>query len=105
MNWNWQKYNKEKTLFKSYYCSFCHQQKPCHILSKEYCCACAYQLEQQRSQGYNTYEKILTSKQKESQEKFQQLQLLNNYQGCKNCQSKEIDAYTLYNENKLVCWS
>lgn len=98
------KSNWENNLFKSYYCLDCKQNKPCHILSKEYCCDCAYQLEQQKSQEYNNYEKVLTNKQRERKTAFQQLKLLKNYLGCKNCQSKEIDAYSLYEDSKLFCY-
>jgi hypothetical protein len=42
MNWNWKEFNKQKHLFKSYYCADCQQQRSCGILDEEkkYCCAC-----------------------------------------------------------------
>jgi hypothetical protein len=106
-----QENNKQKHQFKSYYCAGCRQSKPCGLLTswdsdwKSYCCACYYQSEQNKSQEYSTYKKVLKSKQKENKEKFQQLQLLKDYQGCKKCQKKRIDAYSLYENNKLVCWA
>lgn len=103
MKYNWKEHNKENNLFKSYYCSTCKQTKPCYILSQEYCCACYYQIEQERSKEYSNYEKILTNKKREQKERFQQLQLLKNYQGCKQCGSKEIDAYFLYKNSKIIC--
>lgn len=40
---------------------------------------------------------------RERQEHIQQYQLLKSYLGCKKCGSKEVDAYNLYEESKLVC--
>src|SRR4051812_25386229 len=97
------KSNREKHLFKNYYCSSCKQTKPCYILSQEYCCFCAYEKEQERAKEYSNYEQLLSSKKREQKERFRQLQLLKNYQGCKGCGSPEVDAYSLYSENKLVC--
>ena len=38
---NLKKHNKEKTLFKSYYCATCQQRKRCRIWSQEKeCCVC-----------------------------------------------------------------
>ena len=90
-------------LFKSAYCFACKQIKTCSLLHLEYCCSCYYQNQLERAKEYNNYEKVFTSKKQEKKARFQQLQLLKNYLGCKNCGSKEIDAYTLYQENKLVC--
>ena len=109
MNWNWKKYRKQKHQFKSYYCLGCKQRKPCQLLTdwdsqwKNYCCWCYYQNQKERSKEHSSYEKLLASKQQEQKARFQQLQLLKNYHGCKNCGSLEIDAYSLYQENKLVC--
>lgn len=109
MNWNWKKYRKQKCQFKSYYCLGCKQKKPCQLLTdwdsqwKNYCCWCYYQSKQARGKEYESYEKVFASRQKENQAKFQQLQLLKNYSGCKTCGSLEVDAYSLYQENKLIC--
>ncbi|CAG8750327.1 44742_t:CDS:2, partial [Gigaspora margarita] len=72
---------------------------------KSYCCPCYYQNEQKRAGEYNNYEKVLASKQREKKEKFQQLQLLKGYLGCKKCGSKEVDAYCLHEKSRLVCQS
>ncbi len=111
MNWNIKQNHQQKHLFKSYYCAGCQQRKPCGVLTdwdsewKSYCCGCYYQSEQQRAKEYNSYEKVLVSKQREKQEHIQQLQLLKNYLGCQQCRSKEVDAYSLYKNNRLVCWA
>jgi hypothetical protein len=91
-------------LFKSAYCFTCKQIKTCSLLHPEFCCSCYYQKQKERAQEHSDYEKILASKQKERIARFQQLQLLKNYRGCKNCGSLEIDAYSLYQENKLLCY-
>lgn len=101
--------NQQKHQFKSYYCAGCLQSKPCQLLTgwdseyKSYCCQCYYQREQERTEEYSSYEKVLTSKQKEQVRKIRQLQLLRGYLGCKQCKSLAVDAYSLYEENKLVC--
>jgi len=109
MEWNWKKYNREKTLFRSYYCVGCKQTKPCRLLTdwdsewKNYCCWCYYEREKERAKEYNSYERTLASQQKERKEKFQQLELLRSYLGCHDCKSLEVDAYSLYESSKLVC--
>lgn len=109
MNWNWKEYNKEKTLFKSYYCVGCRQRKPCQLLTgwdsgwKSYCCACYSEREQEKAQEYLDYQLTYQKKVKEKKEHDKQLKLLRTYAGCPNCQSKEVDAYELYDKNKLVC--
>jgi len=95
--------NKQKHQFRSYYCLDCKQIKPCHILNKEYCCSCAYQIEQEKSGEYSNYQQVYQRKEKEKKEKFQQLQLLSNYQGCHDCKSLAVDAYSLYENNQLIC--
>jgi hypothetical protein len=40
---------------------------------------------------------------RESKAKNKQYQLLRSYQGCKQCGSKEADAYELYKNSQLVC--
>ena len=49
------------------------------------------------------YEKVLADRQKELESRIQQLKLLQKYSGCPQCRSKSIDAYELYENNKLVC--
>jgi len=90
-------------LFKSTYCFACKQIKTCSLLHPEFCCSCYYQRQKETAQEYSDYEKIFTSKKQEQKTRFQQLQLLKNYSGCKTCGSLEIDAYSLYQENKLIC--
>jgi len=97
------KTNRNKHLFKSYYCAGCKQQKPCHTISQEYCCSCAYQMEQEKAKEYSKYQQVYQRKEQERQEHTQQLQLLKNYQGCKQCGSKEVNAYSLYESSQLVC--
>ena len=114
MNWNWKERssssfdkegenNKQKTLFKTYYCLECKQVKPCHLLSDSKCCACYFQIEQERAKEYSSFEKVLISKQKEQAVKYKQYQLLKNYLGCSQCGGLEVDAYELYENNRLVC--
>jgi hypothetical protein len=102
-------YRKEKTLFKSYYCSNCKQRKPCGKLNdwdsewKSYCCHCYYESEQVKAEEYSNYQQVYQRKEQERQKNVQQYQLLKDYLGCPKCRSKEVDAYHLYNENKLIC--
>ncbi|CAI2187391.1 7063_t:CDS:2 [Funneliformis geosporum] len=60
-------------------------------------------MEQARVQEYSSYQQVYQRKEQEQKERFQQLQLLRNYQGCKQCGSLAVDAYSLYEENRLVC--
>lgn len=96
---------KEKHQFRTHYCLECKQQKPCQLLSWERCCSCYYWQEREKSQEYLSLEKILTDKQKEQEKRIQQLKLLREYSGCPQCGSKSVDAYELYENNKLVCQS
>ena len=105
MDWNRKEQKKEKHQFRSYYCAGCKQRRPCHQPDQSFCCPCAYQIEQQRAKKYSDYQQVYQRKQKDWQESFQQLELLKNYQGCNKCGGKEVDAYLLYDENKLVCQS
>ena len=61
MNWDWPENNKEKHQFRSYYCSQCHQNKPCSKLDREKqeCCQCVYQKEREKAQEYSNYQQIL----------------------------------------------
>ena len=101
--------NKQKHQFKSYYCARCRQRKPCQLLTgwsselKSYCCQCYYEGERDREVEYSSLEKVLSSKQKERIRKIRQLQFLRGYLGCSECGSLEVDAYSLYERNKLVC--
>lgn len=97
------KTNQQKHQFKSYYCAGCRQRKPCGKLDHQYCCHCYYQNQEARIQRYNRYEEVLASKHIDREKRLRQLQLLRSYPGCKNCRSKEVDAYSLYEENRLVC--
>jgi hypothetical protein len=103
MKGNWKEFIKEKHLFKTTYCLTCKQKKVCGQLDSEYCCFCYYENEQEKNKEYSSYEKTLVIRGKEHQENFQQLQLLQNYQGCQHCKSREVDAYFLYEEKKLTC--
>lgn len=94
--------NREKNLFKSYYCGGCKQRKPCGKLNQGLCCPCQFQMEQEKAQEYSDYQQVYQRKVKKSKEYVQQLQLLKNYPGC-NCGSKEVDAYHLYQASKLIC--
>ena len=95
--------NKQKHQFRSYYCLDCKQLKPCRTISQEYCCSCAYQIEREKAEEYSDYKLVYQRKEQERKDHIQQLQLLKSYLGCKKCGSKEVDAYSLYEENKLVC--
>lgn len=103
MTWNWKESNRQKTLFKSYYCAGCNQIKNCGQLNPEYCCSCIYEREQEKAWEYNSYEEVLTSKQIDRERGFRQLLLLKGYLGCQQCRSKAVDAYFLYEKNRLVC--
>jgi len=109
MNWNRKEQKQQKHQFKSYYCVDCKQRKVCGLLTdwdsewKNYCCWCYYQSKQERAAEYNSYEETLASKQIDRERKFRQLQLIRSYRGCPKCGSKEVDAYFLYEENRLVC--
>lgn len=96
-------FNQQKHLFSSHYCCKCKQQKPCGVLSWERCCFCFYQQERAKAREYSNYQQVYQQKVKERKNCVQQLQLLKNYQGCWSCRSPEIDAYELYENNKLVC--
>ena len=101
--------NQQKHQFKSYYCAGCKQVKPCQLLTgrdsewKSYCCRCYYEGERARSEEYISLEKVLESKKKEQEIRIRQLQLLQSYRGCKVCKSLAVDAYSLYEKNRLVC--
>ena len=60
-------------------------------------------MEQERAQEYSDYEKVLADRQKELESRIQQLKLLQKYAGCPHCISLSVDAYSLYENNKLVC--
>jgi len=70
---------------------------------KSYCCHCYYQSEQEKAQEYSNYQQVYQQNFQKRQEQFRQYQLLKSYLSCKDCKSKEVDAYSLYEENKLVC--
>jgi hypothetical protein len=94
---------KQKRLFKTVYCGGCKQVKVCEKVSLEYCCSCAYQIELEKAQEYSSYQQIYQKKKQERKGHIQQLQLLKNYRGCKECGSLAVDACFLYDENKLIC--
>jgi hypothetical protein len=100
---NWREKNKQKHQFRSYYCLECKQVKSCGILGKEYCCSCAYQTEREKAEEYSNYQQVYQRKKQEKQTHIQQLQLLRSYRGCKKCGSLAVDAYSLYEESRLVC--
>lgn len=100
---NLKEFNKENNLFKTVYCLSCKQRKVCGKLNSEYCCPCAYQMEQERTQELSSYWQFYRQKVKQRKELFQQLQLLKNYQGCKNCGNLAVDACSLYQESQLIC--
>jgi len=60
-------------------------------------------MEQAKAEEYNDYQQVYQQKEKEKKDHIQQLQILKNYQGCPKCGSKEVDAYDLYEENRLAC--
>lgn len=103
MEWDWKERDKQKTLFKSYYCAGCKQRKVCGKLNPEYCCSCYYQMEQEKAEKYSDYQQVYQKKEQEQKEKFQQLQILKNYSGCPKCGSLAVDAYSLYEESQLIC--
>src|SRR5207244_8031210 len=68
---------QEKHQFRSYYCEECKQTKPCRVLtSRDYCCFCYYQIEQEKSQAYLDFQPVYQQELKEQQVRFQQLELL-----------------------------
>ena len=101
---DWDKENhKQKHLFKSIYCGECKQRKSCGKLSRAFCCPCQYQMELEKAQEYSSYQQVYQCKVKEQQDSYQQLKLLREYSGCKQCGSKEVDAYDLYEKGQLIC--
>ena len=90
-------------IFRNYYCLECKQRKPCRKLDQSFCCPCQYQTELEKAREYSDYQQVYQQKLLASKANYQQYQLLRNYLGCKQCRSKEVDAYHLYNENKLIC--
>ena len=74
-----QENNKQKHLFKSYYCAGCKQRKSCGQLNLEYCCTCIYEREQEKAQRHNSYEEVLASKQIDREKRLRQLELLRGY--------------------------
>jgi hypothetical protein len=94
---------RENNLFKSYYCSDCKQRKVCERLDLEICCACIYQKEVEKAKEYSDYQQVYQQKLRERKEHYRQLELLKNYRGCPKCRSKEVDAYELFENNRLVC--
>jgi|SRR6185437_2463684 len=103
MKGNLKEFDREKRLFKTVYCLECKQVKVCRKLDTEICCSCAYQIEKEKAQEYSNYQQVYQRKEQEQKEHIQQLKLLREYSGCKNCQSKEVDAYSLYEKNQLAC--
>lgn len=99
------RFSKVKHLFRSYYCLECKQKKSCQLLSSEYCCSCYYQQKAIETQEYANYQQVYQQKVQEKKGQYRQYQLLKNYQLCHNCQSLAVDAYELYENNKLVCHS
>ena len=109
MERNWKELRKKRHQFKSYYCAGCRQRKPCGVLTgwdsewKSYCCPCYYQTQEERAKEYFDYQQVYQQKEQERQKRIQQYRLLREYSGCKQCGSKEVDAYSLYEDNRLVC--
>lgn len=95
--------DKQKHQFRSYHCLNCKQTKPCYTISQERCCSCAYQIERERAKKYLDYQLVYQKKEQERQKHIQQLQLLRDYSGCPQCRSKEVDAYSFYENSQLVC--
>jgi hypothetical protein len=95
--------NQQKHLFRSVYCLECKQQKPCQLLSKEKCCFCYYHQEREKALEYTNYQQVYQQKAQKRQKSIQQLKLLRKYSSCPQCGSLAVDAYELYENNKLVC--
>jgi hypothetical protein len=60
-------------------------------------------MEEERAKEYSSYQQVYQQKGQEKKERIQQLKLLREYSGCKECGSKEVDAYDLYEGKGLVC--
>jgi len=60
-------------------------------------------MEQEKTREYSSYQQIYQRKVKEQQDSYQQLKLLREYSGCKQCGSKEVDAYDLYSKGQAIC--
>ena len=93
----------KKRNFQTHYCLACKQIKVCGTFAKDYCCFCFCRREQEKSQDYLDYSQTYQQESKNQRQKYQQLLLLKNYDGCSECQSKMVDAYELYENSRLVC--
>ena len=80
----------------------CNQRKVCGKLNSEICCPCSYQEEQEKALEFGSYEEVLVSKQIARERRLRQLELLRGHRGCKECRSKEVDAYFLYENNRDI---
>ena len=94
---------KAKDPFKPVYCLECKQRKVCGKLNPEYCCPCWYQEQREKAEEYSDYQQFYQQREWKKKESIHQLQLLKNYQGCKQCGNLEVDAYSLYEENRIIC--
>ena len=97
------KSSRQKHQFTTAYCGSCYQRKTCGKLHPNFCCSCEFRMEQKKAKNYLSYAETLATKQSEQARRFRQLQLLKSYPGCQQCKSKAVDAYDLYEENRLVC--
>lgn len=109
MDWNQKETNQQKHQFRSHYCLGCRQRKPCGLLTewdskwKDYCCPCYFQNQLERNQGNSSYEETLARQQIDQEKRLRQLQLLKSYGGCSECGSLQVDAWSLWEETRLVC--
>ena len=97
------KSSRQKHQFTTAYCGACYQRKTCGKLHHNFCCPCQFKMEQKKAKNYLSYAETLATKQSEQARRFRQLQFLKSYPGCQQCKSKAVDAYDLYEENRLVC--
>lgn len=100
----------EQNQFRSYYCDQCYQAKPCGLLTsspyenwKGSCCRCYYQWRKNDYQKHSDFATNLAREKEKWLTTNQKLIILQNYSGCPQCRSYEVNDDILQQEGKIVC--
>lgn len=103
------KYHNEDNQFRTYYCLWCLQVKPCGLLTsgsvedwRGICCCCYYKTKKPEYQALSDYAANLAEKKQEWEADNQKLLLLLNYAGCPKCGSGRVNNEQL-EQGKIVC--